>query len=99
MTNRRSMFLEIAEAYWTLEEERTQVQRKLTLGGICWAVTHEYEHGVFDMTQLFFCGYGQGYWLWPLGGENDTYRSTLCCLLAAMSDKDCDELVRNARER
>lgn len=102
MTNRQSMLLEIAEAFGTLEGERTGRQAWLARLGIChsvsaWGETH-WENMMSIVSSYCTWPLEDSRYLWcTLGAINDTYRSTLCCLLAAMSDEDYDELVENAR--
>ena len=42
------IWLEIAEAYWTLARNRTARQKELTPSGLCWAVELASEYGGYD---------------------------------------------------
>ena len=101
------IWLEIAEAYGTPCEERTETQRLVAMGGLCWALRFL---RVYDSTSTFVCMeifHKPGYW-WQVRYESplingkfkpiyDTYRCQFACFLAAMSNKEFKDLLKSKR--
>ena len=93
LSRRQKIFLEIAEAFDALDTYKTREQKKITEYGMCWA-------------WLIIVG---DFWLYEILGRAltdeersrgydrdphyDEWRVNTCCLFAAMSDKDWDDMM------
>lgn len=98
--DRRKAFLSAAEAFGTLYEKRMKMQRELTRCGICWSLKKLTNS---DMPYTWANNFREGTGMddsqwWPNRGENgwtpscDKERSLFCYLMAALSDKEFEEL-------
>lgn len=98
--DRRKAFLLAAEAFGTPETAKTRKQKQLTQCGICYTIRHltgsrEAYDCVFDIGEKI--GITGVYW-WPTRESIDwtpscdKERSLFCYLMAALSDKEFEEL-------
>ena len=102
MTKRQELWLEIAEAFGTPRNERTERQDRLTRHGLCWAISTS-RGGSLDLVDdlvLFEPEYAKQYnYFWfPKDEDHDAERSTFACLMAALSDEDYKELTQGKAE-
>ena len=92
--DRRKAFLWTAEAFGTPPNERTEEQKSSTLLGICDAISILTDSNeIRDWARDFN---GRGYW-WKIAYFNgdkacDDERSLFCCLMAALTDKEFEEI-------
>lgn len=92
--DRQKAFLCVAEAFGTPYERRTKKQKLLTSHGICFAVEELTDSDrIYTWASGFRhgCGIQTLFW-WQLGGIQDKERSLFCYLMAALSDKEFEEL-------
>jgi len=98
--DRKKAFLWAAKAFGTPRAARTQRQRKLTIFGICYAIYRLTDsmvaaHKIADFGEAF--GIETMYW-WPCRywkrwwTIHDKQRCLFCYLMAALSDKEFEEL-------
>lgn len=98
--DRRKAFLWAAKAFGTPHDERTERQKELTLNGLCYAIKQLTDSmGIYHWAYDFGgkVGIGSDHW-WEIRGlarqpqKNDKERSLFCCLMAALSDKEFEEI-------
>ena len=91
--DRKRAFLCAAEAFGTPYSKRTEKQKSLTMAGICDAIEElTYNNSIYFWAARFN---GKGYW-WSCGGTtDDEQRSLFCSLMAALSDKEFEELAKD----
>ncbi len=104
MTHQQT-WLEIAEAFATESDDRTDRQRSLSAAGLCWAFSHfkPKDDTVWDKFRDFWDGvtdYGsyKNLWLPRLGNadhhrKHDLLRSTFACFIAAMTEEDFNLII------
>ena len=101
--DRRKAFLWAAEAFGTPYDIRTKKQTRLTLYGICWAISELTHSNIAPYTWV--CDFGRGAFMennswWPDRDDEgwtqqcDKQRFLFCCLMAALSDKEFEELAK-----
>lgn len=84
----REAFLEIARAFGTPREKRTQYQRYITYSGLCYAIMTQN----ISWSRLSSCNMTKywrfkGFW-WSLTPANDQYRSLSAMLIAHMGEEE-----------
>lgn len=98
--DRKRAFRWAAKAFGTPEAERTKRQKLVTNCGICYAIAELTEFcDIYYWAPNFRigCGIRTPLW-WPVqGGRSwtplcDTQRSLFCYLMAALSDKEFEEI-------
>lgn len=91
--DRKKAFLAAAEAFGTPYNERTEKQSNLTRGGFCLFITkltgsdliYDWANNVGSKMRL-------DVWWWGFGDSCDKERSLFCSQMAALSDKEFEEL-------
>ena len=98
--DRKKAFLWAAEAFGTPWAKRTKGQKDLTRDGICWTISKLVGSNMIYWWASDFgvsVGIVTCHW-WPIRREggwraiHDKQRSLFCYLMAALSDKEFDEL-------
>lgn len=93
--DRKAAFLWAAEAFGTPYSERTERQKLVTHCGICYAIC-KLTDSFTGANQVMDIGDKMGikniYW-WPCGPIHDKERSLFCSLMAALSQKEFEELA------
>ena len=87
------LWLEIAEAFGTPVNERSQKQHHATCSGLCLAV--EIFVGVRKRNRFErnLWGHLASWWLEKMTYESDAQRCLFACFMAAMPEKDYNEMV------
>ena len=88
------LWLEIAEAFGTPRNEGTERQSKVAYDGICFALT-SFELGVEYSSEFYFTfkpSEDCSPWWWEPNGDKEE-RCLFACFMAAMPEKDYNEMV------
>ena len=101
MTKEQKMFRAIGIAYEKDPRRRSEVEKRMTYAGICWAIPFEYKERFQELAcrlngdvNCFYC-----YYLAPIRDmgdwtrQDDFDRAAFCYLLSHMSDNEREELL------
>ena len=99
---RTQAWRKVAEAFGTPPEQRTGRQVELTgrletgvsIGGLCWGihVLEGYRHGIYVTMLRLGNGFGHHRFWWPRTHGYDGERALFAGLMAAMTQRERDEL-------
>lgn len=92
--NKQEAWLEIAEAYSVHPEERKGRQWWVAHSGLCYAMDFLIPNTYNEIGRLYPSKLRMSYWCPIAHFEADDIRSLFCCLMAQLTDKEYEELLK-----